>query len=105
MFYQASLQLFVNFNKFLQREDPIIPVISDQINRFLRSLFGRVVSIAAIKSAKTDISTVQYNRESQLPDKSLFIGIITRQSLNRLFEAEDISDAQVKTFYEAVRSF
>ena len=32
------------------------------------------------------------------------MGIIT-QSLNRLFEAGDISDAQVKTFYEAVQSF
>ena len=77
-------------------------MISDQINCFVKSLFGRFVSIAAIRSAKTDISTVQYNRESQLPDKNLFVGIVIRQSLNRLFEARDISDAQVKTFYEAV---
>ena len=47
-------------------------MISDQINRFLKNLFGRFVSIAAIRSAKTDISIVQYNRESQLPDKRMY---------------------------------
>ena len=93
MFYQASLQLFVNFNKFLQREDPIIPVLSDQIDRFFLRvcLELRFVSIAAIKRAKTDISTIQFTVENQLPETSLFIGIITRQVLNRVLETEDIS--------------
>lgn len=33
LFYEAGLQTFVNFNKFLQREDPLIPVISEQIDQ------------------------------------------------------------------------
>ena len=105
MFYQASLQVFVNFNKCLQREDLIIPVICDQINGFLKSQFAWFVSVAAVRRAKTDISTVQCSRENQVPDTSLFIGIITRQALNRLLEAGDITAAQVKIFYEVAWCF
>lgn len=68
LFYQAALQLFVNFNKLLQREDPIIPVISSQMSTFLKKLFGKFVTIGAIKSA-TDITVVQFNREDQLNGK------------------------------------
>ena len=39
MFYQASLQLFVTFNKLLQREDPIIGVILQQMKSFIKSFY------------------------------------------------------------------
>ena len=35
-FYEAVLQTFIHFNKFLQREDPLIPVISEQMDSFLK---------------------------------------------------------------------
>lgn len=67
MFYHAALQLFINFNKFLQREDPIICVILSQIKSFLKKLFGRFVTVAAIREAQADISSLDYqNRDNQL---------------------------------------
>lgn len=73
LFYLAALQLFTNFNKFLQREDPIIPVISDQQTSFLRKLLGKFVPVGAIKSAK-DITSVNYCKENQLRGKtSIFV--------------------------------
>ena len=67
MFYQSTLQVFISFNKFLQREYPIISVIIDQINSFLRNLFGRFLKVAAIKQAGADISSIDYtNNENQL---------------------------------------
>lgn len=67
MFYQAALQLFVNFNKFMQREDPIICVLWNQMNTFMTKLFGRFVRVTAIKAA-ADVCHVQYSREeNQLP--------------------------------------
>ena len=66
MFYHASLQLFINFNKFLQREDPIISVISCQIDDFLKKLLGKFVTIRSIKDA-ADITSVPYTRAHQLP--------------------------------------
>ena len=66
MFYQATSQLFVMFNKFLQREDPLIHVISEQMGSFIKKLFGKFVAIHAIRDA-SDITSVHYSRENQLP--------------------------------------
>ena len=43
-----ALQLFVHFNKFLQREDSIICVILKELKSFLRKLLGRFVKIGII---------------------------------------------------------
>ena len=64
MFYQATSQLFVMFNKFLQREDPLIHVISEQMGSFIKKLFGKFVAIHAIRDA-SDITSVHYSRENQ----------------------------------------
>ena len=66
MFYQAALQLFVNYNKFLQREDPIIPIMLDQIENFIKKLFGRFIKVDVIKRSQNNIVTTDYKRESQL---------------------------------------
>ena len=67
MFYQATLQIFVKFNKFLQREDPIIRVMLSQMNSFLKKLFGMFVKVSTIKAAE-DICSVSYdNLGNQLP--------------------------------------
>ena len=34
LFYESVLQTFVHFNKFLQREDPLIPNIREQMDSF-----------------------------------------------------------------------
>lgn len=67
MFYQAVLQMFVEFNKFLQREDPLVCVMLKQMNSFLKKLFGRFVKVTTIK-ASDDICSVSYdNHDNQLP--------------------------------------
>ena len=73
LFYQAALQIFLNTNKFLQREDPIISVMTGQINTFLKRLFGRFVVIRAIQEAEKDITTLDYsNTSNQLPSKYMY---------------------------------
>lgn len=70
MFYQAVLQVFVAFNKFLQREDPLICVLLNEMKSFLKKLFGRFVKVNTIKSATEDITSVTYdNPHNQLPGK------------------------------------
>ena len=66
LFYQAILQLFVTINKFLQREDPLIHLISKQMSSFLKKFFGKFVSISVIKAA-SDITHINYSRDNQLP--------------------------------------
>ena len=72
LFFHASLQVFVNFNKFMQREDPIIPVLNDQILEFLKRLFSKFVTVADIKSAPT-VTSINFDRENQLPSELIMI--------------------------------
>lgn len=70
LFLQSALQVFVSFNKFLQREDSILPVLLQQIESFLTKLFGRFLTVSVIRDAES-ITTVDYTREKQLPGKCL----------------------------------
>lgn len=70
LFFQSALQVFVSFNKFLQREDSILPVLLQQIESFLTKLFGRFLTVSVIRDAES-ITTVDYRREKQLPGKCL----------------------------------
>ena len=66
-FYEAVLQTFIHFNKFLQREDPLIPVISEQIDSFLKKLSSKFVRVDKIKAAGSNFTVLQYDEDSQLP--------------------------------------
>ena len=57
---------------FLQREDPLIPVLHNEINAFLKKLFSRFIKVAAIQDVNEDIVSIDYGcEESQLPGKGL----------------------------------
>ena len=64
MFYQASLQLFLFMNKFMQKEDPLIAVIAEQMISFLKKLLAKFVIISAIKAA-SNIVEVDYSQDKQ----------------------------------------
>ena len=69
MFYHAVLQVFVNFNQFLQREDPLIPVMFSQCVNFMKKLLGKFVTISAIKNAPNICSIDYMKKENLLPSK------------------------------------
>lgn len=66
LFYQTALQPFICLNIFLQREDPVISIVADQLNKFLKIILGKFVSIRYIKEAAKDITDVVFTRENQL---------------------------------------
>jgi hypothetical protein len=45
---------------FLQREDPIIPVVHEQITSFLQKLASKFLTVAAIKQANGDFSSLNF---------------------------------------------
>ena len=51
LFYQTALQTFVHFNMFLQRENPVVPIIHAQINSFLQKLASKFLTVQAVKAA------------------------------------------------------
>ena len=60
LFYQSALQVFLHFNMFLQREDPLIPIIHKQIISFLTKLATKFLLVSTIKAAKGDFSSMPY---------------------------------------------
>ena len=90
-FYHAALQTFVHFNQFLQREDPIISLVAQQIQSFLLKLVGKFLSAVVIRAAKSDLPTIGYaDASNQLSDGEIFIGMATRMCLNKLQEEGDV---------------
>ena len=51
-FFQSVLQIFIRFNLYLQRHDPQLPTLHDQIYRFMRELACKFVNIEAIHKAE-----------------------------------------------------
>ena len=60
MFYQAALQSFMSFTLLLQREDPLLPFIFRQIINFLTRLARKFLTVASIRAAKDNISSLQF---------------------------------------------
>ena len=68
MFYQAALQVYVRFNMFLQRDDPLIPVFNSEVNNFIEKLFSRFIKVGAIQDVEGDIVSLDYgDEENHLP--------------------------------------
>ena len=114
--------MYLLFYQFvLQSEDPIIPVIWDQASSFLKKLLGKFITasikratltllqwtIALRTSCKVRIkhSVIYIYTYYIILDNELHIGLLTRQYLRRLQNEVDITAAEVKKFYQAVRSF
>ena len=67
LFYQSSLQSFIQFNMFLQREEPIIPFIHEQMRSFLRKLASKFVTLQEIKDVNENFSQLKFeNQDNQL---------------------------------------
>lgn len=73
LFYEAVLQTFIHFNKFLQREDPLIPVISEQMDSFLKKLASKFVPVETIKAAGENFTELQYDVKDHLPGSDSII--------------------------------
>ena len=66
MFYQAAIQGFVHFNKFLQREDPLIPVLHSE--KLLRK-FVKLLPITAVQNGDGFASLKYDKKENHLPSE------------------------------------
>ena len=93
---------FTAINHFLQREDPCIYLVHDQLQKFIKQLMCKFLMLDAIKSADnlTEVEITKYK------DKSLmFIGIVTKGKLHKLFNDGNISQNEQDKFLNAVLQF
>ena len=108
LFYQATLPCFTNFNKYLQREDPVVYQLQDKQQRFMQKLASKFVKPQIIhehQSENQSLAQLDICLENQKDDMSLGIGPLTRSTLKRLLEEADIDQSEVDQFFDAVRAF
>uniref|UniRef100_H3ARC8 HAT C-terminal dimerisation domain-containing protein n=1 Tax=Latimeria chalumnae TaxID=7897 RepID=H3ARC8_LATCH len=99
MFFQATLPVFTTSNKFLQREDPCTYMVDGVLSAFVQKLLGKFIQVQIIKNA-VSLQDVDFaNPDNQLPDESLFVGLVIKQTMCRLTNEGDISPATKKFFF------
>ena len=69
-FYQYALQSFVNFNKYLQREKPLLSRLHDQIQQFLKRIACKFLQTDFLASVDmfSDVWREQENQKSGSSD-------------------------------------
>jgi len=71
LFYQSVLPTFTHLNLLLQREDPTIYLVAEEIRAFLQKLLSKFVKLRAIKAAN-DITTVDFlSNDNQLDNSTI----------------------------------
>ena len=108
LFYHAVLPCFTNFNKLLQKEEPLIYTLHDAQQRFMNKLASRFVKPEVIQIHKEEnisFSSLPLSFSDQKDDINLGIGFLTRQQIQKLLNEGDITEAQVDVFYDGVRQF
>ena len=105
LFYESVLPTFTHLNLLLQREDPNIYLVADEIRAFFLKLLIKLVKLRVIKAA-SDITAIDFlSSDNQLDNSTMMVGLVTKQCLRRLLDEGDITDHEHKKFYKAVRAF
>ena len=101
LFYQASLPCFTNFNKFLQREDPVVYHLHEKQQCFMHKLASRFIKpqvIQKLQSENKSFADLDICSEDQKDDMPLGIGPLTRNTLKRLLQDGDVDQPDVDQF-------
>ena len=93
LFYQSALSCFTAVNLYLQRKQPLIYLLHESQQRFMKKLSSRFISASVIQAhifhrksfSESDISMV-----NQKPDIDKAVGPLTRNKLKKLLDKGDI---------------
>ena len=68
LFYQSVLQVFIKFNLFFQRDDPLIARLHGSIQQFLRNLGCKFLTVAALANSEPkeiEFENPRYQKEGK----------------------------------------
>ena len=108
LFYQGVLPVFTTFNKYLQREEPLIYLLSEAQERFMNKLAGRFIKpevIQEIRNEEKSFAKLDISLQNQKDDIDLGIGILTKRKVKQLLENGYISQEAFDKFFDGARVF
>ena len=103
LFYQSVMPVFMKINLLLQRNSPCIHFLHGAMEKMLRTLLGRFVTVSAMDSTNTVVDVDFVSKENQLSDRDLMVGFITKQVLTRL--QDEVEPTKFNKFYAGVCAF
>ena len=107
-FCQGVLRVFNTFNKYLQREVPLIYQLSYAQKRFMNKLAARFMKPEAIQETKSEeksFAKLDISLKNRKGDIDLGIGILTKRKVKQLLENENISQEAFDKFFDVARAF
>ena len=108
LFYQSAFSCFTAVNLYLQREQPLIYLLHESQQRFMKKLASRFISVSVIQAQifhRKSFSELGISMVNQKPDIDVAVGPLTRNKLKKLLDKGDIDQRAVDKFYNEVKRF
>ena len=108
LFYQGVLPVFTTFNKYLQREEPLIYQLSEAQERFMNKLAARFIKPEVFQETKSEekpFAKLDISFQNQKEDIDLGIGILTKRKAKQLLENGNISQEAFDKYFDGAREF
>ncbi|XP_038058954.1 uncharacterized protein LOC119730226 [Patiria miniata] len=101
LFLKQTIPLFTHLNLELQKDEPMVHVLHDKLNGFLKNIMLRFVKPVIIKTSP-DLKECQYkDPTNQRPDADLMLG----QEVRDFISSPKFSSSQLEEFYMSVRKY
>ena len=102
-FYQAVLQQFVRVNKFMQLENPLIPIVHELLHDFLKKLCCRFLDVKRVKVMGAQ--AIDYDSDlAKKTNEQMDIGFTTRTALRKLID-DGHGMNKVRQLFSGIRLF
>ena len=107
---QGAFPTLINPNLLLQRSDPIIHIIHDQLFSTTCVLLSRFVTPDIVKRSKQGETIAEITELVQDPDKLLakdkfFLSYLARSQIKKLLSEGDNSQFEYDNFFDACQAF
>ena len=104
LFHNASIQLFTQFNKLLQRSEPTVHVLQSSMLTLVKKIANRIVKATVL--VRTKATDVDLNDEEMFMEhQNVYLGGNTKHTLNKLLNEGDITEAKYNKFFYAAHCY
>ena len=107
LFLQSVTTLFTNFNRFFQKEEPLVYLLHEEMQKFMNKLASRFVKpevIQQLNEGKKSFLALNVSRENTRDDQNIHSRLLIKSLLKKLLE-EDIGDRKTGVFFDSAREF
>ena len=105
LFLQSVTTLFTNFNQFPQKEEPLVYLLHEVMQKFMNRLaswFVKPEVIEQLNEEKKYFLALSMSRENTRDDQNIQSSLLTKSLLKKLLE-EDIGDRKAGVFFDSAR--